>query len=94
MKFNNVTAEKNDVTKVVKSTLPNAEQIQVFQSDDTSIIYTISGAIKHASISNPVRKIKQSEIRYVIQKIMKSKVTETEVFMTNNGIVHIHADGV
>ncbi|WP_400194593.1 DUF1827 family protein [Lysinibacillus telephonicus] len=92
MEFKDVTKENIDRVELVRSTLPPSSQIKAFQNQDTFIIYSVSGPIKHASISNPLRAITEMEIHYIIFNIMKSSIDNAEFFINGNGIIHIHVE--
>lgn len=92
MKFKDVTNEKGNVTFLLKSNLDKTKFIRVFECGDTGIIYSSSENRKHVSISNTNRHVKNSEMKYAIKRIMKTKVESVEIYLSNSGVIHIHEE--
>lgn len=90
LKFIDVTDEKDDVVSIVSKQSGGKNSIKVFENGNTCIIFEWNDTEKHLSISNNIRPIKDSEIRYSVEKIMKVNPKETKMFQGQTGILHIH----
>ncbi|MEM5014132.1 DUF1827 family protein [Niallia taxi] len=89
MKFKEVTQESNEVISVVNNN-DDSIDTKVYSNNDTCIIYSTDYRVQHLSISNPKRKVKDSEINYALFRIMKAKLEDVHIFMTRTGVIHMH----
>lgn len=88
MRFKDVSLENSHLTTMLERDFNN-RFVKIYERGDTSIIFSEHDNISHASLSNPKRDIKDSEIRYAIIRVMKTKITDVEVFKLQNGNIHI-----
>ncbi|MEA0565836.1 DUF1827 family protein [Lysinibacillus irui] len=63
--------------------------VKVYEREGTVIIHSENKKSSHASISNEKGKVKEWEIRYAIDQILKRNVTEVNIRVSGTGIVHI-----
>ena len=89
MKFKDVTHESNDVISVVNKNDVSIDT-KVFANNDTCIIYSSNSQVQHLSISNPTRKIRDTEINYALVRIMKAKIEDVKISKTSTGAIHLH----
>lgn len=92
MKFKNITEESPKITSLLMSNLYDNKGVEVYEHKDTTVIFTFNEGKKHASISNPNRKIKKAEIEYAIQKIMKTKINNVKLYLSTTGVIHINTE--
>lgn len=89
MNFKDVTAKNRGVISAMRESGIH-ESIRVFERNNTEIIYSYSEFAEHASLYNPNRKVRKSEIDYCIKKIFKHRTPNMITYVTPTGIVHIH----
>ena len=65
------------------------KQLKVFENKNSRIIYSFNDRGKRASISTPGKKVKDSEIDYVISEIMKVDHTTVTGYISSNGVYHL-----
>jgi hypothetical protein len=88
MRFKDVTNENLHVVTMLQKNLigPN---VKIYQSEETMVVYSYGQESKHISLSNPSRKIKDSEVKYAIRRIMGTNETLVSAYMSANGVIHI-----
>ena len=86
--FKDVTKEKQHIVDIAKQSF-NDENVEfkMFERKGTVISYSFANGVSHASISNFDRKIKDWEIQYAVDEILK--VNEVDMFVKDNGIIHL-----
>jgi hypothetical protein len=92
MKFIDVTSENTETVSVIKQTGIEVEDVKVLTRGNTRIVYSFGEKHKHLSISNPIRKIKKSEIAYALNKLMNVNPFEVKFYISPSGIFHINWD--
>jgi hypothetical protein len=92
MKFTDVTAENTETVSIIKQTGIEVESVKVLTRGDTRIVFSLGEKHKHLSISNPIRKIKKSEIAYAINSKMKVNPFDVKFYISPSGIFHISWD--
>lgn len=90
MRFKDVTAENPSIVASCRNNVYGPETVRVYEKDSTMIIYSFNDRVKHSSISNTDRKVKDSEIDYAIRKIMKVNPSKITGYISRNGIYHLH----
>ncbi len=66
------------------------ETVKVYEKDSSRLIYSFNDRVKHVSLSNTGRKVKDSEIDYAIRKIMKVNPAKITGRISPNGVHHLH----
>jgi hypothetical protein len=84
--FKEVTLDNKKVVNAMRK----KGEIKIFECDNTKIIYSYDANTKHASISNPYRKVRLIEIDYALE-ITELKYGVFKLFETEAGVVHINS---
>lgn len=87
--FRDITKERSDVVQAVANTSKGIN-VKVFEFKGTCIIYSHYNETQHASLSNESRPVEEWEVGFAIAKILKVKTRDTNIFVTENNVVHIH----
>lgn len=92
MKFEDVTPKNEEVVKMIEKAINNESTVKIYdcKHNQTRLVYSFNKTRKSASLSNPYTSIKESEIHFVIEKILKTKLDMVSIFWSNNGVLHIH----
>lgn len=85
--FRDITKERVDVVKIASGFMGGA--VKVYERKGTVIIHSENKRSSHASISNENGKVKEWEIRYAIEHILKRGLTEVNIRVSETGVVHI-----
>jgi hypothetical protein len=88
MKFTDVTSDNQETVSIIKYTGIGVETVKVLEKGETRIVCGLGESHKHVSVSNPVRKIKKSEIEYVVKRIMKVNPSDVKMYVSPRGILH------
>lgn len=92
MKFINVTKNHTNVVKMMEKTMGEGKTVKFYdcKHEGTRLIHTYNKVYQCASLSSPNGKIKESEIKYAIEKILKTNLEDVSIFLSDTGVVHIH----
>lgn len=90
LKFKDVTSENPNAVAACRNNGLGPETVKVYESGSSLIIYSLNDQVKHISLSNPLRKISEREIIYMIRKIMKVNPEKVTTYISNNGVYHFH----
>lgn len=89
--FEDVTLKRPETVANLKKVLTEDSIASIFERKNSVIVYTVDKSIKHVSISNKYREVKDWEIAYALKNIMKLSEKEIKAFKSANGIVHLHS---
>lgn len=87
--FRDTTKERPDVVKIVASSEPKETIITVYERKDTLVIHSKSDKKNHASISKGKGHIKDWEIAYIIERILKRDKDDVFMYTRGTGVIHI-----
>jgi hypothetical protein len=90
MGFKEVTLDNKKVVNAMRKKGKIKGKIKIFECDNTKIIYSYDANTKHASVSNPYRKVRLIEIDYALE-ITELKYGVFKLFETETGVVHINS---
>jgi hypothetical protein len=85
--FRDITKERVDVVTIASGFMGGA--VKVYECKGTVIIHSENKKSSHASISNERGQVKEWEIRYAIEHILKRGLTEVNIKVSNIGVIHI-----
>ena len=85
--FRDITKERVDVVTIASCFMGGV--VKVYECEGTVIIHSENKKSSHASISNDLGQVKEWEIRYAIEHILKRGITEVNIKVSNTGVVHI-----
>lgn len=92
MKFKDVTLCNQEVIDAMREKGKVKGEIKIYECDATTVIYSNEKNTKHASLSNPNRSVKFSEIDWALE-LLDLKYGLFRWFQTQTGVVHIHSVG-
>lgn len=87
--FRDTTLKRNDIVQIVTSSGPENVIVKVYERKDTLIIHSKSDQSSHASISKGNGHIKEWEIAYVVQNILKEDNENVYMYIGRKGVIHI-----
>lgn len=90
MKFLDVTDKRSDIVTTLRLRSGGKSQIRVYENSHTLVIYEVTDSDKHLSISNDRRSVKEKEIVYCVEKIMKVKYEEIKGYLSPTNVLHLH----
>lgn len=85
--FRDITNERVDVVKIATGFMGST--VRVYECKGTVIIHSENKESSHASISNENGQVKEWEIRYAIEHILKRNVTTVNIRVSETGVIHI-----
>ncbi|MFJ7663769.1 hypothetical protein ACIQXW_15460 [Lysinibacillus sp. NPDC097162] len=85
--FRDITKERIDVAKVALGFMGSA--VKVYERKGTVIIHSENKSSSHASVSNERGQVKEWEIRYAIDHILKRDLIDVNIRVSETGVVHI-----
>lgn len=85
--FRDITKERVDVVSIASGFMGGS--VKVYERKGTVIIHSENQKSSHASISNEKGKVKEWEIRYAIEHILKRDITDVNIRVSETGVVHI-----
>ncbi|MET4562155.1 hypothetical protein ABIA69_003341 [Lysinibacillus parviboronicapiens] len=85
--FRDITKERVDVVKIASGFMGGT--VKVYERKGTVIIHSENKQSSHASISNENGQVKEWEIKYAIEHILKRDLTDVNIRVSETGVVHI-----
>lgn len=76
-----------DVDKVTADFIGSV--IKVYERKGTIIVHIKDKKVNHASISNTNGQVKEWEIKYAIEQILKSEIKDVLVHVSRTGVIHV-----
>lgn len=92
-KLKNITKKENEsgFVEFLKNQYGSDTEVNIYELNKTTrIIYTNHEIHKHISISNHKREVREIEIHFVVEQIMKLKDESIQMWKSDKGIVHLH----
>ncbi|WP_155592188.1 hypothetical protein [Lysinibacillus cavernae] len=85
--FREITNERINVMKIATGFMGGI--VKVYEREGTVIIHSENKKSSHASISTKNGQVKEWEMRYAIEHILKRNVTDVSIRVSDTGVVHI-----
>jgi len=76
-----------DVDKVTADFIGSV--IKVYERKGTIIVHIKDKKVNHASISNTNGQVKEWEIKYAIEQVLKSEIKDVLVHVSRTGVIHV-----
>lgn len=89
--FRNTTKERPDIVKIVASSEPKDVIVTVYERKDTLVIHSKSDKKNHASISKGKGQIKNWEIAYIIEHILKMDQDDVFIYTKGTKVIHLRS---
>lgn len=89
--FRDTTKEREDIVKVVSSGETKDTVVTIYERKNTLVIHSKSDTVNHASISKAKGHIKEWEIAYIIDNIIKEDKDDVELYTKGAGVLHLRA---
>lgn len=92
-KLKNITKKESEseLVEFLKKQYGSDTEVNIYELNKTTrIIFTNHGIHKHISISNHKREVREIEIHFVVEKIMKLKDEPIQRWKSDKGIIHLH----
>ena len=87
--FHDTTKERQDIVKIVASSEPKDVIVKIYERKNTLVIHSKNNEMNHASISKSKGHIKDWEIAYIIEHILKMVQDDVFMYTRGTGVIHI-----
>lgn len=89
--FRNTTKERPDIVKVVASSEEKDVIVTVYERKDTLVIHSKNDTTNHASISKGKGQIRNWEIAYIIEHILKMDQDDVFIYSKGTNVIHMRS---
>ncbi|SPT98455.1 Uncharacterised protein [Lysinibacillus capsici] len=89
--FRNTTKEREDIIKIVSRGETEGTVVTIYERKNTLVIHSKSDSVNHASISKAKGHIKEWEIDYIIDNIIKEDKENVVMYSKGTKVIHIRA---
>lgn len=87
--FRDTTKERADIVTIVSRAEIKDTVITIYERKNTLVIHSKNDVTNHASISKGKGQIRDWEIAYIIERILKVTEKDVSLYKRGNGIIHI-----
>lgn len=87
--FRDTTKERADIVTIVSRGETKDTVITIYERKNTLVIHSKNDVTNHASISKGKGQIRDWEIAYIIECILKVTEKDVSLYTRGNGIIHI-----
>lgn len=87
--FRDTTKARSDIVTIVSRAETKDTIITIYERKNTLVIHSKNEVTNHASISKGKGQIRDWEISYIIEHILKVTEKDVSLYTRGNGIVHI-----
>lgn len=87
--FRDTTKEREDIVNIVSRGETKDTVVTIYERKNTLVIHSKSDSVNHASISKAKGHIKEWEIAYIIDNIIKEDKDDVELYTKGTGVLHL-----
>lgn len=87
----NISKKEEGYVQFLENHLGNGNKVKIYQLNKTTrIVYSNNGINEHLSMSNHTRVVREVELQFAVEKIMKLKEGNIRMRKSDTGIIHLY----